>query len=283
MRKRKKQSKTIRLPLWLAALLLIAAWALSHTPVADWWRQQVQQPAATLALPEGTQLELPAPLSDRPAQTIAHRGYTLSYNRDTKQANWVAWELNRDKLVERESRTDKFLPDPNLPADEAVTTDDYVGSGYDRGHLCPAGDNRYHWRAMQESFYMTNICPQNHNLNAGDWKELEELCRRWAEQEGTIYIVCGPVFQGKRHKTIGRQHRIPVPESFFKAVLCTSCQPPRAIGFLFANRAGNRPLEKYVTTVDQLEELTGIDFFASLPDDVEQVVESAADLSQWSR
>lgn len=130
---------------------------------------------------------------------------------------------------------------------------------------------------------MTNICPQNHNLNAGDWKELEELCRRWAEQEGTIYIVCGPVFQGKRHKTIGRQQRIPVPESFFKAVLCTSCQPPRAIGFLFANRAGNRPLEKYVTTVDQLEELTGIDFFASLPDDVEQVVESAADLSQWSR
>lgn len=278
MRKKKKKSQTLRLPLWLCALLLVAAWGLSHTPVADWW-QQLRQPA-TLSLPEGTQLELPAPLADRPSQVIAHRGYTLSYNRRLKQANWVAWELNRDKLVERESRTDKFQPDPQLPADEAVTTDDYTGSGYDRGHLCPAGDNRYHWRAMQESFYMTNICPQHHNLNAGDWKELEELCRRWAQQEGTLYIVCGPVFQGKRPKTIGRQHRIPVPDAFFKAVLCTT-GTPRAIGFLFENRAGNRPLSSYVKRVDELEALTGIDFFPSLPDDVEQVVESSADFSQW--
>ena len=280
MMKRKKKNSSSR-PWWLNLLILVAILLLSYQPVQEWLNETTRSTPA-LELPEGTQLELPAPLTDRPTQIISHRGYTLSYNRRTKQANWVAWELNRDKLVERESRTNNFQPDTELPEKEAVTTDDYTGSGFDRGHLCPAGDNRYHWRAMQESFYMTNISPQNHNLNAGDWKELEELCRRWAEKEGTIYIVCGPLFRGKKHQTIGRNHRIPVPEAFFKAVLCTS-GTPRAIGFLFDNRAGNHPIESYVKSVDELEELTGIDFFPSLPDEVEQAVEATADFNRWSR
>lgn len=129
--------------------------------------------------------------------------------------------------MERESRTDKFLPDPDLPEHEAVTTDDYKGAGMDRGHMCPAGDNRWHWKAMQESFYMTNICPQNHNLNRGDWKELEESCRRWAQEEGKIYIVCGPILYDQRHRTIGKKHKITVPEAFFKVVLCADSNPPK--------------------------------------------------------
>ena len=156
------------------------------------------------------------------SETILKRkGYTVSYNSRLNVPNWVAWELNRDKLVERESRSDKFLPDPDLPAGKAVTTDDYKHSGWDRGHMCPAGDNRWHWRAMQESFYMTNICPQNHNLNRGDWKELEEACRRWAEQEGPIYIACGPIFYNRQPRTIGSKHKIAVPDAFFKVILCT--------------------------------------------------------------
>ena len=105
----------------------------------------------------------------------------------------------------------------------------------DRGHMCPAGDNRWHWKAMQESFYMTNICPQNHNLNRGDWKELEDACRLWTKKEGKLYIVCGPVLYRQNHRTIGRKHKVTVPEAFFKVILSTRNGHPKAIGFIFKN------------------------------------------------
>ena len=136
--------------------------------------------------------EIPISQVDMSDVYLERMGYTVSFNPQTNIPNWVAWELNADKLVERESRSDKFVPDPDIEEWKAITTDEYKGSGWDRGHMCPAGDNRWHWRAMDESFYMTNICPQNHNLNRGDWKELEEACRRWAADE-TVYIVCGPI------------------------------------------------------------------------------------------
>ena len=197
------------------------------------------------------------------------KGYTVSYNKETKIPNWVAWELTPEKLIERESRTDKFMPDPDLPESQAVTTDDYKRSGMDRGHMCPAGDNRWHWKAMQESFYMTNICPQNHNLNRGDWKELEEACRLWAKKEGKIYIVCGPVLYRQKHRTIGKKHKITVPEAFFKVILCTNSNPPKAIGFIYKNTSGNHPLDAYVNSVDEVERITETgekSFFAEIKD-----------------
>ena len=227
-------------------------------------------------------VEIPAPLSHTSEQILQRKAYTVSYNRNLKIANWVAWELTADKLVERVERNDRFLPDPDLPADEAVTTDDYRGSGYDRGHLCPAGDNRWNRKTMEESFYMTNICPQDHNLNSGDWKELEEACRRWARQHGSIYIVCGPVLHGKKHRTIGRAQRVTVPEGFFKVVLCTRTDPPQAIGFVYNNLPADRPLSAYIHTVDQVEELTGIDFFTRLPDECEQQVEATCHPEWWN-
>lgn len=237
---------------------------------------------ASTKLPSGETLLRPAPMKKGiPEKILRRKGYITSYNSHTKQPNWVAWELNAEKLIERESRTDKFLPDPDLPPDEAVTTDDYKRSGWDRGHMCPAGDNRWHWKAMQESFYMTNICPQHHNLNRGDWKELEEACRAWAQCEESIYIVCGPVFYNRKHQTIGSDHLIAVPEAFFKVVLCLTSTRPKAIGFIFKNTAGNHRLDKYVNSVDEVERITGINFFPALPDDVEREVEAQCNPRQW--
>ena len=238
--------------------------------------------AAPAAMPSGEALLRPAPMKKgTPEKILRRRGYITSYNSYTKLPNWVAWELNAERLVERESRTDDFLPDPDLPPAEAVTTDDYKRSGWDRGHMCPAGDNRWNWRAMQESFYMTNICPQHHNLNRGDWKELEEACRAWAQCEESIYIVCGPVFYNQKHRTIGREHIVTVPEAFFKVVLCTGAPQPKAIGFIFKNTAGNNRLDKYVNSVDEVERITGIDFFPVLPDDVERRVEAQCNPELW--
>ena len=230
----------------------------------------------------GKDILLPAPLKSVPEQILKRKGYTASYNKERKLPNWVAWELTPEKLVERESRTNKFLPDPDLPEKEAVTTHDYKGAGMDRGHMCPAGDNRWHWKAMQESFYMTNICPQNHNLNRGDWKELEEDCRRWAQKEGKIYIVCGPIFYKQKHRSIGKEHRVTVPEAFFKVILSMN-KSPKAIGFIYKNTSGNHPLDAYVNSVDEVERITGIDFFTALPDDIEKKVEAKYDLKLWKK
>lgn len=133
---------------------------------------------------------------------------------------------------------------------------------------------------MLESFYMTNICPQDHNLNRGDWKELEEDCRRWAEKEGKIYIVCGPVFYKQKHRTIGKEHKVTVPEAFFKVILSVE-GTPKAIGFIYKNASGNHPLDSYVNSVDEVERITGIDFFPALPDDLEKKVEASYNLKLW--
>lgn len=277
-RKKKKQSQGV-----YYLILFICAVCLAYEPVAKILsdaRQKSSTPAK-IELTAGTRLEIPAKLKNVSEQILQRKGYTVSYNKDLKIPNWVAWELTPEKLVERESRTDKFLPDPDQPEHEAVTTDDYKGAGMDRGHMCPAGDNRWHWKAMQESFYMTNICPQNHNLNRGDWKELEESCRRWAQEEGKIYIVCGPILYDQRHRTIGKKHKITVPEAFFKVVLCADSNPPKAIGFIYKNASGNHPLDSYVNTVDEVERITGIDFFPALPDEIEEKVEAEYDLKLW--
>lgn len=231
----------------------------------------------------GNDILFPAPLQKVPEHIFSRKSYSVSYNRELKIPNWVAWELTPEKLVERESRTNRFLPDPDLPQSEAVTTEDYKKTGWDRGHMCPAGDNRWHRKAMQESFYMTNICPQNHNLNRGDWKELEEACRRWARKEGRIFIVCGPVLYNSKHRTLGKQHQVTIPEAFFKVILCTDSTPPKAIGFIYKNTSGNHPLDSYVNSVDEVERITGIDFFTALPDNVEEKVEATYDLRLWKK
>ena len=213
---------------------------------------------------------------------LERMGYTTSFNPETNIPNWVAWVLDADKLVERESRSDKFTPDPDLNPKRAVNTKDYTGSGWDRGHMCPAGDNRWHWRAMDESFYMTNICPQHSNLNRGDWKELEEACRRWAAIE-PLYIVCGPIlYKTPKYGYIGNEHQVRVPDAFFKVILTgLKSGKPRAVGFIYKNEAGNFKRDKYVNSIDEVERITLLDFFSALPDDIETAIEAKYDLSQW--
>lgn len=267
----------------VAGLFYLAQFAWNEIPdVTDGKKVSLSTEEVTVsALPMEVDdvIEIPARLTDRPELILVRKGYTVSYNKKTKLPNWVAWKLTPRRLVDRESRTNDFLPDPDLSPNEAVTTDDYKRSGYDRGHMCPAGDNKWTRMAMVESFYMTNICPQNNNLNRGDWKELEEACREWAKESGAVYIVCGPVLYDRPHKTIGK-HKVVVPEAFFKVVLSLS-DHPKAIGFIYKNTSGNHPLDAYVNSVDEVERITAIDFFPALPDEVEKSIEAQKDINDW--
>ena len=214
-----------------------------------------------------------------PEQMLRRAGYTASYNKATKLPNWVAWHLTADRTTGPAKRSGvDFQADMDVPAPRAEDSD-YYGSGYDRGHMCPAADNKYSEKAMEESFLFTNMCPQNGNLNRGDWNEMEQACRRWAKEYGGVYVVCGPILYKGKHKTIGK-NKVVVPEAFFKVVLRTG-ENPKAIGFIYKNAEGNRPKGDYVNTVDEVERITGIDFFPELPDDVENKVEATADIADW--
>lgn len=220
----------------------------------------------------GSQLEIPTDLRKRPEIRLKRIGYTASYNNDYKTPYWVGWELTRQETKGNEGRKSKFMPDPDLPEPRAEHAD-YTHSGYDRGHMAPAADMKWSERAMEESFYMSNVCPQNQKLNRDDWGDLEEYCRGWARKYGTVYITCGPIYDSKRPKRIG-QHGIAVPDRFFKAVLIYNRKNPIAMGFLFDNKPHHQPIDKYMVTVDELESITGFDFFAKLPDAVEDRIEA---------
>lgn len=226
-------------------------------------------------------LEIPAFLTDRPEEVIWHEGYTVSFNRRTKLPNWVAWELTKTRTEGTYGRSDDFQPDPDVKKGSTAEDSDYRGSGYDRGHMCPAADNKYDRQAMTECFYFSNICPQLHNLNGGDWKELEEKCRKWARRYGSIYIACGPILEGSPKKTIG-SNRIPVPDAFYKVIMRQDDNgDAKAIGYVFRHKKQNKPLKEYAVTVDEVERLTGIDFFSKMPDEVEHRMEATYNVSDW--
>lgn len=228
---------------------------------------------------EGSSLEIPAPLVNRKEQILKREGYTVSYNAETKLPNWVAWHLTAERCQGSAKRKQKaFHEDEEVPVPRA-TDWDYYNSGYDRGHMCPAGDNKWSEEAMVQSFLFTNICPQAPSLNRGDWNEMENQCRKWAKEYGDIYIVCGPILYKGKHKAIGK-NKVVVPEAFFKVVLCMKGEP-KAIGFIYRNEDGNRPKGDYVNSVDQVERITGIDFFPALLDKTEKRIEATAKASDW--
>ena len=210
---------------------------------------------------------------------LRRKGYTTAYNSEARIPFWVAWHLTREHTEGNVKRPRKaFHEDDDVDYPKA-TDDDYYNSGYDRGHMCPAADNKWDEDAMMESFLFTNMCPQNHGLNVGDWNEMENQCRRWAKKYGDIYIVCGPILYKSTHKRIGR-NKVVVPEAFFKVVMRTTPEPA-AIGFVYKNKDGNRPKGDYVNTVDEVERITGFDFFPNLDDDVEDKIEATANLDEW--
>lgn len=200
-------------------------------------------------------------------------GYVCSFNRETLTPNYVAWVLTADRTVGEVKREDMFYPDEMLPEELRVETQDYSRSGYDRGHMCPAADNRYSAKAMKESFYMSNVCPQNHDLNAEAWNELEIACRRLAKKHGKVYIVAGPIY-GKEVKRIGKRKglKVAVPEGFFKVILVLG-ETPEGVGFIMPNKSVGKAFKGFAVSIDDVEKATGYDFFPALPDKTEKEVE----------
>jgi endonuclease G len=225
-------------------------------------------------------IEIPAKIKGRTEHIITHTGYTVSYNSDWKTPNWVAYELTKEEVEGTVPRYDAFLPDPEVSHENSATTYDYSNSGWDRGHMAPAGDMKWSEQAMKESFYLSNICPQNKNLNSGVWNDLEIQVRKLARQKGKIYVVCGPIMS-KQPKTIGT-NKVAIPDAFFKVLLQKGNDNWYAIAFMYANESGRKPLSTYAMSVEDMQIITDIDFFPALPDDIEQKAESEVDFTKWN-
>ena len=280
MAKKKKKKTSAG---WLVAIIIAilsfitgkswSEWDISQT-ILDQVKKYTQEEPAEQPADEWTvqQMEIPVMSAKKQGQVIHRTGYTLAYDAKTRTPQWVAWELTKKETQGTEERSNDFQPDPDVKGAKVVTKD-YSHSGYDRGHMAPAADMKWSKKAMMESFYMSNICPQDHNLNTSDWSELENKSRQWARRYGKVYIVCGPIYNGKRNEYIG-DHRVKVPDAFFKVVLINEKKKQCAMGFYFENEAGERKLQEYLVPVDRLEQLTGMDFFSALPDNLEDRLEA---------
>ena len=241
---------------------------------------QKDEPKTNTSLQVLSSKELAIPISMTPQQEqiIRHTGYTVSYNKELKLPNWVSYELTREETKGKEKRNNRFIADP-LVKGIIATNADYARSGYDKGHMAPAADMKWSPKAMKESFYFSNMCPQHPQLNRRGWKNLEEKIRDWAIADSAIIIICGPIIT-KQPKTIGK-NKVAVPQQYFKVILSPFVRPMRAIGFLFNNRQALEPLSTYAVTVDSIERLTNMDFFASLPDEIENKIEAEENYFQW--
>jgi endonuclease G len=208
-------------------------------------------------------------------EKVVHTKFRLSYLEDHEQAEWVYYKL--DSLINKGivNRLDQFREDTSISTGSAKLSD-YKSSGYDRGHLVPAGDMKSSYTAMSESFLMSNISPQNPSFNRGGWKKLESLVRGWADKH-ELHIVTAGVLHSELDR-IGRSG-VSVPSYFYKIIYAPS--ESKMIGFLMPNTKINLGLQNYVKSVDHIESLTGIDFFYDLEDGLENALEAKSTLSSW--
>ena len=212
-------------------------------------------------------------------QIVHHQNYSLSYSEEHEQAEWVAYELKESQLSSVNHKR------PYFEIDKAVKTGaanwrNYKKSGYDRGHLCPAGDRRFSKEAHDETFLTSNISPQNHAFNAGVWNRLEQKVRYWAKKNKGVFVITGGVLKNGLN-SIGDEN-VSVPEQFYKVLLDNTKGEIKILAFLLPHEDSKLPLYKFVVSVDTIESLTGIDFFPQLEDNIEDKLEKSSSYKNWS-
>ena len=209
---------------------------------------------------------------------VHHTAYDLMYNEQHEQADWVAYELTAQHTIKAVERSNKFIEDPLVKTGSAAN-EDYAGSGYDRGHLAPAADMGWSQLTMEESFYFSNMSPQVPNLNRGLWKQLEEQVRLWAKEDSIVLVVTGPILKDSL-PSIG-PNKVSVPTAYYKVILDVAYPQIKAIAFVMPNEPIQGKVEDYITTVDSVELLTGLDFFPLIDNQVESILESGYCRSCW--
>ncbi|CAM1351128.1 DNA/RNA non-specific endonuclease [Tenacibaculum crassostreae] len=248
--------------------------------VVGYWLQQKENTNTTSSPEEATKvLDFNYLPTSTTGVIVKHNGYQLSYKEQHEQAEWVAYSLHKNDIAYTNHKRPFFIEDPKVTTKSADWRN-YKNSGYDKGHLCPAGDKRYSKKAHDETFFTSNISPQNHEFNSGIWNKLEQKTRYWAKKYNHLYVVTGGVLESNL-KTIGKE-KVSVPNYFYKVLLDYTEPEIKAIAFLLPHKDSKKPLYEFVISIDELEQKTGVDFFPELPNDIENKLEATTNYKNWS-
>jgi endonuclease G len=256
----------------LTILCVVVFWAIENFYTPAIYAPANKKSDISLNIPE---VLLP---SSTTQEVVKHQYYLLSYNEKHEQAEWVAYQLHTSHLTNHDRDRPYFEEDPYVKSKSADWRN-YRGSGYDRGHLCPAGDRRFSEQAYNETFYTSNISPQNRDFNAGIWNRLEMQVRYWTKKYNELYVFTGGILENQL-KTIGSED-VSVPRAFYKLVVKKRGNDYVAIAFLIPNEESTLPLEHFVVSIDELEYKTGIDFLSGLTAKTQSELESSIQLSPW--
>ena len=209
---------------------------------------------------------------------IKREGYALGYSDKFKQPLWVCYNLTADELEDKNiSRNDDFRSDWRLWG-KSAQLEDYQKSNYDRGHLAPAADMAWSDKAMSQSFFLSNMSPQNPSLNRGTWRKLESNIRKYAKKFKKIHVITGPVFYNTNIKYIGKS-RVAVPDAYYKIVYAPAQH--QMIGFIIPNEDADSSLAKYAVNIYAIEDATQLEFFMNISPDVRRVLKEDNDIDFW--
>ena len=258
-----------------AILLLVMGVALQMLGACTTYRHTESGISKTVGVPRKRLL--------KGEKILRHEGYCVAFNKRKNVATWSAWTITAERTKGKTPRYSRFEPDSLLKSRHRATHADYKKSGYSRGHLSPAADNKYSAQAIRECFYMSNIAPQTSELNEGGWLDLENACRRWAVQYDTLYVVAGPLFDGKKPARIGRKVEVAVPDGFFKVVMTLKNGQEKAIGFIFRNDKSVQTMREAACSVRKVERKAKLNFFPHVARCRQECLETEYDLDEWLR
>jgi endonuclease G len=226
-------------------------------------------------------------------ELVRHSAFVLAYAEKYEQARWVAHIILPDVVKGTVTRTNDFRTDEKVKTGSAVEADyflkklkpdsswEYDAFGYDRGHLAPSADFRWSSVALSESYYYSNMSPQLADFNRGKWGDLEDAIRGYIyNNNGTdLYVVTGPVLKEGLAVIERGINKVSVPQQYFKVV--ADLNKKKAIAFLMPNEAISKPLKSFATSIDNIEALTGLNFFNKLPEALQEILEKQTDATDW--
>ncbi len=223
-------------------------------------------------------LEIPLCSASSDHEIRSFMNYTLCYRESYEQCEWAAYELTVQELEKKTERINTFKIDPLISTGSAAL-EDYRSSQYDRGHMAPAADFLFDEEAMKETFFMSNMSPQDPSMNRGIWSRLEDEGRKLAKKYGRVFIITGPVLEKNTYKTIGI-NKVSVPEFFYKiflspVILEDGSYAVSVSAYCIPNSKTEKKFIDYECTVNELEKRCALDFFFKLDDELEEKIESS--------
>lgn len=262
---------TVRFLLWgltaaLVCFLLYRVIVNNNTPHLVPMSEGARDSLMTVAVPRGMNDTL-----------VRYEAFDVHFNSERSIANCALYELVNNELYGTVERGNEFMADPGVKG--CPLPEDYAGSGFDRGHLVPAGDLKWNGTAMRQSFLMTNVGPMHKALNEGGWAKLEEKVREWTARDSALLVFTGPVVSDSDTTLLNGQ--VKMPSAYYKVIMAPCVRPMRVIAFIYPNGHSGGRLQQYAVSVDEVERRTGLDFFPTLPPEEEQRLESPVNLGAW--